>query len=383
VTKTPRTAHVRSLRAKTGKTEKMKRLADLLLEHNISRRQLSITCGVSPATITRLINEAQWPKIKKTKAAVQDGIFKHLKAAGIKEREINQALEIQEEHKMASLYPQTLQHFDLRDNPFRPSAVKATADVLPTSEHMFTVDRIAGSAKHGEFIAIIGKHGAGKTTALNDALDRLRNEKACKICRVLDPHTVGLRVGSIIDSIGRTLGIPYNGHSRSRTLAHIENALHQPDALPVLVIIDDGHALHHSAFFELKRLWDNLVIGHNHLISIVILAQPSIYQVLDNPNFAEVRNHLEDYSIAGFLSPKEVKAYIMHRCRKLPGKWTRIFDEDVPFTIWDYEMKNTRGNDQRTLEPRQLNRICIELMNMAKDIESPRVTSDTVKDYYK
>jgi len=51
VTKTPRTAHVRSLRAKTGKTEKMKRLADLLLEHNISRRQLSITCGVSPATI--------------------------------------------------------------------------------------------------------------------------------------------------------------------------------------------------------------------------------------------------------------------------------------------------------------------------------------------
>jgi type II secretory pathway predicted ATPase ExeA len=375
--------HARSRRAQTGKVEKMAELANLLIKHKVSRNQIAIASEVSPATITRLVNKGQWTESKEKNSAIRDGIFKCLGAAGANEREIRNSLDIQEEHKVSSLTSETMRFFSLVSNPFSPTQIQSGADVLQTSEHTLTVNRIVNAARRGEFIFIVGYHGAGKTTALNDATAKLGSERSCKICRILDPYTEGLKIGAIIDAMGRAVGINYNGFARSRSLEQISSALRQPTATPLLVIIDDGHALHPQTFYALKRLWDNMVSDFKHLISIVVLSQFSIFDSLKLDRFAEVRNHVEIYEIAGFISATEIQNYIIQRCRLLPGKWEKLFDPEVPNLIWEYERRNYRREGMFAIEPRQLNHICIDLLNKAVEMGDPLICTDTVKKYYR
>jgi len=273
----------------------------------------------------------------------------------------------------------------MEDNPFDPAMIRGERDIYKNEEHTDAVSRIETAALEGRFFILIGRQGTGKTTALDAASVKLTQSSRCRIIRVPAPDTERLKIGHIIDYLAAQLGTKYRGWNNQRKLGQIKDILAQPGSRRVLLVIDDGHALHGMTLISLKRLYDILKpnAGFDHLIGIVILAQEPMFDTLDR--IEEVGTHVTSFQMWGLQGANEVAAYITQKLRKIGKTLADFFDgdADVPALIWKYEVAlNPQRKTERWIEPRRLHQICKDLMIAAVAAGEKRIGNNHVEIYY-
>ncbi len=201
-------------------------------------------------------------------------------------------------------------YFGLKEKPF---SIAANPRFLYMGElHREAMAHLLyGITSEGCIILLTGDVGTGKTTLYRSMVEQLPEDTDVAI--VLNPQlgladilkticdelsipagTDATSVKSSIDSINRYL---LDAHSKGRNTA---------------VIIDEAQNLDKNVLEHL-RLLTNLETDTNKLLQIVLVGQPELKRMLDDPELSQINQRITARYHLGPLKQEDVFRYIEHR----------------------------------------------------------------------
>ncbi len=161
------------------------------------------------------------------------------------------------------------------------------------------------------FIQITGEVGAGKTTLCRALLEELGDDYRTAL--ILNPIMTG---DQLLWLILTELGLPTGDDDRMRRLARLNEFLLDQVAhgYDVVLLIDEAQDLSRE-LLEQIRLLSNLETDQRKLLQIVLVGQPELRDLLDEPSLRQLRQRITvRYHLQG-LSSEETGRYIDHRLR--------------------------------------------------------------------
>ena len=190
-------------------------------------------------------------------------------------------------------------------------------NITPDPHFLFFSDKhqeafnhlLFGLQERKGFIQITGEVGAGKTTLCRALLDRLG--PTYKTALILNPIMTG---DQLIWLILAELGLTPNGHDRMRNLQILNHYLLEqlPQGNDVVLLIDEAQDLPLELLEEV-RLLSNLETDQRKLLQIVLIGQPELREVLDDPSLRQLRQRITIRYHLASLSLEETGRYIDHR----------------------------------------------------------------------
>jgi general secretion pathway protein A len=197
----------------------------------------------------------------------------------------------------------------------------------------------------GGFVLLTGEVGTGKTTICRCLLEQVPENT--DIAFILNPK---LTVEELLATICDEFGIPHQKEQNSIKfyVDHINSFLLHSHAngRKAVLIIDEAQNLS-SDVLEQIRLLTNLETNKRKLLQIILLGQPELGSMLEQPGLRQLAQRITARYHLTPLSEKEVGAYIAHRLA-INGGRKKIFPESTIKTLF----KLTNGT------PRLLNIIC-------------------------
>ncbi len=182
----------------------------------------------------------------------------------------------------------------------------------------------------GSITAIIGEVGVGKSTAVYHAMGTIE-EAGVHVIWISQPEKELLRVGGIMAVIIRHFGEDPRRYIESRTeqLRRILGIKTQEDK-PICLMIDEAHALGRETLRALKRVLELGFGRRMGLLSIILVAQPELYEKLrtvpeinlrtrkiEMPRFTDPEAESYCEWVAGWEGVKIEPGAIKIICRKL------------------------------------------------------------------
>lgn len=171
-------------------------------------------------------------------------------------------------------------------------------------------------ADPGGTLAVIGEIGIGKTIAVLDGLGSFEDFGHHIIwCR--QPDKENLKISVIMNAVIRHFGEKPRKDIDART-EQIRRLLGQAlqENKKVILVIDEAHALHYHTLRALKRLLE-LNFGRQFgLLSIILVAQPEIYEKLNQIEEVNLRTDILEMRT---LTREESKEFLKFVC-----SWNRI-----------------------------------------------------------
>jgi general secretion pathway protein A len=262
-------------------------------------------------------------------------------------------------------------HFNLRERPF--SLSPDPAYLYPSRGHQEALGYIRyGIEGHAGFVVLTGEIGSGKTTLLQTAL------------RDLDQHTsVSRLVNTMLDArdlleaILLDFGLdPGHGRSKPYLLHDLGRFLVDQRAAGrfALLVVDEAQNLNPAALEELRMI-SNLETEKSKLIQILLVGQPSLRDLLEEPALEQLRQRVTVNYHLQPLDSAETAAYINHRLRQAALGTPLEFSRDVTHLIHRYSQGVPRkinviadavlvfgyGEDRRTIDVDLTNIVLSEL----------------------
>lgn len=290
------------------------------------------------------------------------------------------------------LHQSTRQHFGLRSDPF---ADPNTLDEVYLSRDMRGVlEVMRETAMHpGQFVAVVGESGAGKTTLTDVLMERLqKTDTSVTVIRPevqwsTDKMEAGKPAGKPINSqfLGEfilstlTPGQPMRSSAAARQ-EQIKRTLIASARTGErhLLLIEEAHDLSRTMLKQLKRLLE-LRDGMMRTLSVLLIAQPELLHKL-NPNDASMREVTARCEIV-HLPPldNDLVPYLTHRFQRAGVALDAVIDAAAIDALRDkmsLSARNKRGLSQ--IYPLALHNALISMLNAAADIGAPKVTRDFV-----
>ena len=216
-----------------------------------------------------------------------------------------------------------LSYFALREPPF--SITPDPRFLYMSARHREALAHLVyGVGEHGGFVQLSGEVGTGKTSVCRCLLEQLPPHVDAAL--VLNPR---LSPVELLAAVCDELRIPYPTGTASakelvdRLYRHLLDA-HGRGRRTVL-IIDEAQNLAPEVLEEV-RLLTNLETPREKLLQVVLIGQPELTALLDQPKLRQLaqrvtaRYHLEP------LSRAETRAYVRHRLR-VAGRGDPVFTE--------------------------------------------------------
>jgi type II secretory pathway predicted ATPase ExeA len=216
-------------------------------------------------------------------------------------------------------------HFGLRHRPFRTTP--DTAHYYPATVHERAVGRILRALQDQEgMILLTAEPGLGKTLLGHVVLERLGEAVASAF---LTNGHVGNRLG-LLQAILYELGLPHEGRGeQDARLALTELLLKTYTAgRRTILIVDEAHHLSAELLEELRML-GNLEAGNGKALQVLLVAQPSIADVLGLPQLAALRQRL---AVRAWLEPlgiEEAADFMLHQLRLAGGRPEKLIAEEA------------------------------------------------------
>lgn len=258
-------------------------------------------------------------------------------------------------------WPQT---FGLRENPFRDSL--DTGLFFRTRQHEEALLKIRIGIDDGHALILLsGLSGTGKTMVSQVVLRDLGQRYETAMVFVYP----GMGKGQLLDAILKDLGDTSFGRFTQQRLDRLQKtlALHRQNRR-LVVIIDEAHFLKADSLHLLRTL-ANLETDRNKLVTVLLIAEPSLRKRLAAPSYAALRGRITFVVDLQPMSKEESEQYIKYRLLKCGG-----YGELLTPAV--YETAHTLSHGI----PRELNRLLYNAMMEALTSDHFTVTPALLED---
>lgn len=388
----------------------MLRLKEVLASRKLGQADLARAVKLSPATIAQLINHNLWPRSLK-RPELETSIRTFLWSKGATEQQTDTAFEEMVEPPRANatapatpetnhenqecpdmlmakqvLRPDTKRAFGLMRDPF--DELRAADDMYLSSDIRYIRESMYQTARHDGFLAIVGESGAGKSTLRRDLAQRLQNEPVI----VIEPYVLGMEDN---DSKGKSLKATHIAEAVMAAVAPLEKPKSSPEArfaqmhntlktshgagFRHVLIIEEAHSLPIPTLKHLKRMRDQLELGFDKLISIILIGQPELLIKL-SPRNGDVREVAQRIEIAQLqpISRGELEQHLTFRVGRAGKQLGELIDQGGIQAI--VERLGSSGRDGASqLYPLAIGNLFNAALNLAVEIGESRITADVVK----
>lgn len=192
------------------------------------------------------------------------------------------------------------------------------ADYFETDAYKKTLRSIKTAIKSGGIIAFTGLVGSGKTMALRQIQQALREENKIAISKSLSTDKRRVSTNTLYTALFADLAtekdfkIPTQPEKRERRLQELIKKLHKPIAM----FIDEAHELHWRTLIGLKHLIETVEDG-NGTLAIIIAGQPMLGNELRKPALEEVGARAKLFTLDGLGAHKrQYLEWALDNCSK-------------------------------------------------------------------
>ena len=196
---------------------------------------------------------------------------------------------------------------------------------------------------------ITGKPGTGKTTLVNDLLDRLSG-KAVEVATLV---TTRLDAEDLLRMTAYAFGLDPSALHKAKVLQNLMDFLHQQRRRDrrALLIVDEAQDLSVSALEEL-RLLSNVQVSGQSILQILLIGQESLRDLVRSPEMEQVHQRLVAAWHLEPLGPLETVDYVRHRLVKAGWRGVPEFEPGVLRVVHGFS-----GG-----VPRRINLVCSRLL---------------------
>jgi len=221
--------------------------------------------------------------------------------------------------------------YDLKERPFE---ITPDPQFLYLSEsHREGLAHLVYSVKERKgFTVITGEVGTGKTTLIQTLLSRLDGKT--RTAFVFNPN---LGSTDFLQYVCRDFGLSGQNRSKGQAISRLHNFLldcYARDEKAVL-IIDEAQNLD-PGLLEEVRLLTNLETPKSKLLQVILVGQPELNRVIDDPRFRQLKQRISLRYHMRPLNEGEMKKYIIYRLIKAGAGDTRLFTPKALRRIFRY-----------------------------------------------
>lgn len=161
------------------------------------------------------------------------------------------------------------------------------------------------------FIQITGEIGTGKTTLCRALLEAL--DPGYRTALILNPSMSGQQ---LLRTIVEEFGLTTRHHDRVSLLESLNTFLLDQvnEGHDAVLVVDEAQNLS-PELMEQVRLLSNLETDRQKLLQIVLMGQPELRQMLDEPGLRQLRQRITVRYHLTSLDYPETEMYIAHRLR--------------------------------------------------------------------
>lgn len=234
------------------------------------------------------------------------------------------------------------QRWGLPPHLFSLNDVQTAADMFASPHIRYVRNALQGAADLGEYVAVVGESGAGKTTLRLDFEEGAMARHGDRLI-IIQPHP---------REPGRAAGKPLRANqieaaffrALAPTAARKSNPDDRTDQIAALLtdsararnrhllIIDEAHRLPVDTLKQLKNFAE-LRQGRAGVLGVALFGQPELLTVLSDKN-PEVREVMQRFEIIE-LQPldNDLAAYLRHKCERAGVQYEDVFEADAADAI--------------------------------------------------
>lgn len=217
---------------------------------------------------------------------------------------------------------------------------QAPFNITPDPHFLFLSDRhleafnhlLFGIEQRKGFIQITGEVGAGKTTLCRALLERLGPQY--KTALILNPVMTG---DQLLWLVLAELGVEPDSNDRMQNLQRLNqyllDQLHEGN--DVVLLIDEAQDLSMELLEEI-RLLSNLETDQRKLLQIVLMGQPELRDLLDQPDLVQLRQRITVRYHLKALTLEETDRYIQHRMHVAGANSRPVFNRAAVRGVYRY-----------------------------------------------
>jgi general secretion pathway protein A len=204
--------------------------------------------------------------------------------------------------------------------------IEAPFSIAPDPRYLYMSQRhqealahlLYGLGGEGGFVLLTGEVGAGKTTLCRCLLEQV--PESCDVAYIFNPK---LTVGELLSTLCVEFGIDHPAGNNSVKLYIDGINRHLLDAHArgrnTVLIIDEAQNLS-VAVLEQMRLLTNLETSQRKLLQIILIGQPELAVMLDQPELRQLAQRIVARYHLGPLTRNELAAYVGHRLDVAGGR---------------------------------------------------------------
>jgi len=223
-----------------------------------------------------------------------------------------------------------LAYYGLREGPFTISPDPRFLYMSDAHREAFAHLTYGISQMRG-FVVITGPVGTGKTTLVNALLADLPQK--VRTAFLVNPALTRDEFYYLLADAYQLGAIENKAQFLVRFSRFLEKAYQEDDN--VVLIVDEAHCLSRELLEEI-RLLSNLETPRSKLMNIILLGQPELETILDEPRLLPLRQRITLHFRLPALTKEETRHYMQTRLLKGGARDLAIFDENAVSRIYDY-----------------------------------------------
>lgn len=217
----------------------------------------------------------------------------------------------------------------MRERPF--SKTPDPRFLYLSMPHREALARLQYVAEEREIALLTGEIGCGKTTLSRALMDSLGDEY--RFCFIVNPRLTAIE---FLRSIARAFSPLLPAEDKESLLNQIADAvflLHTEGISPVL-IVDEAQLIPDREIFDEIRLLTNFQLDDRNLITVILMGQPELREILSDPVFEPLRQRITMQFHLPPLEMGDVQEYL--DCRlEVAGGGAGLFSPDAVQRIFE------------------------------------------------
>jgi type II secretory pathway predicted ATPase ExeA len=219
--------------------------------------------------------------------------------------------------------------YGLREKPF--SKTPDPRYLFLSRGHREALARLQYTVEERELALLTGDIGCGKTTISRALMDSMG--ETYRFCFIFNPRLSPLE---FLRVIARSLGVDNPAGAKDELLKQLTEALyfmHAEGRCPVIVV-DEAQLIPDRDVFDEIRLLTNYQLDDQNLMSVVLMGQPELRQILADPVHEPLRQRIALHYHLQPLTLDETLEYIDFRL-EVSGGVPGLFSPDAVQRIFE------------------------------------------------